>query len=988
MSALAIKGGLCRAFSNVEGAGTFSCFNVLNGCQNPGLFIEGLGTVGLPLSVRDAQAIADLQATQQSPFGEGTETFVDTSVRKSWQIDPKHFQLRNPQFDSQLDLVIEAVAKELKVGCGPTGVDAELYKLLLYEEGAFFLPHQDGEKAEGMFGTLMICLPSKHTGGDLHLSHEGRHQVFGTAPSSEFGYSSSAWYSDVNHEVKPVTSGYRLVLIYNLIQRCPGPKTMASASTDTKRNLEKVLAEWDSLCSRENPDIPRMLAYKLSYKYFQANLSFDSLKGSDHAKFQRFREACGDQSFDLYLAHIEKEVSGGCDEDNWGRSYNDQYETSDEEEGDENLQYLSQNSDDHEVHLGGYHKIVDFVDSSIKLTRVIDVSGKKVAKDVDFEVRDIAQGNIFKRAPDGEDYSGYTGNEGVSTTHFYRDTVVLLMPRQSKLDFEYKAAKGDEVRIETWLTALMNDLENAQDESCRQQLERLCQLVLKDNKDANYGRHIFFWQTRIPNKAIVAVIAAAAHLDDILLLEDAVQQLRGEPPLTVLDSLALAIQRHGFDLVQPSVQVVFTLLENIHSKWSALRQVAGKASFEASSSSVSNTAGAEAWMQRQIGSVLCQYQTVNANDGTALADMAVWLGADVLKNRIAPYVEERARSTLFATAFLLRLFDLNEQSQITRDCISEVYSKIIRTVMGHLVLVPPKQIATQPSWHPHGYRRSYSIQAPSANTSSRLTKGDQLMQILRHCEALSLHDVLGDLVRKIQSAANSGETDTFEFVLLPYLRQLLDHLRSGRTSSLLGNECSAHVLMILRSYLTRYVRHEPAVPPGLRRPIIITNCYCNDCRDLQAFVHDDNRKSHEFCMHLNRRKHIEQKLDSSPYDYRTETIKNRSPHTLVVTKVWGEFLHLRAQWQKRFDTAKMHISALDKDPWLKRMLGDSYDGIVNLKMREQPSRVTIPNWPNHNHNQPSTAVTGSKRKGPVCNGDDAAKENKRPKMEVVDLTSD
>jgi hypothetical protein len=122
----------------VDVAGSFSCLSVLDSCSNPALFVQGLGTIGLTLSDLDARAIAQSSASQQSPFGKGSETLVDTSVRKSWQIDPKNFQLRNPHFSFQIDHVIaKAVAKELGVACGPGNVTAQLHKLLLYEEGAF-----------------------------------------------------------------------------------------------------------------------------------------------------------------------------------------------------------------------------------------------------------------------------------------------------------------------------------------------------------------------------------------------------------------------------------------------------------------------------------------------------------------------------------------------------------------------------------------------------------------------------------------------------------------------------------------------------------------------------------------------------------------------------------------------------------------------------------------------------------------------------------
>ena len=70
-----------------------------------------------------------------------------------------------------------------------------------------------------MFATLVISLPSKHEGGELIVSHNGQDVRWSTAErSTAYG----AWYSDVRHEVKDVTSGHRLVLTYNLVQKRSG----------------------------------------------------------------------------------------------------------------------------------------------------------------------------------------------------------------------------------------------------------------------------------------------------------------------------------------------------------------------------------------------------------------------------------------------------------------------------------------------------------------------------------------------------------------------------------------------------------------------------------------------------------------------------------------------------------------------------------------------------------------------------------------------
>lgn len=42
-------------------------------------------------------------------------------------------------------------------------VQAQLYKLLMYEEEGHFTPHRDSEKEDGMFATMVLLLPSTYT---------------------------------------------------------------------------------------------------------------------------------------------------------------------------------------------------------------------------------------------------------------------------------------------------------------------------------------------------------------------------------------------------------------------------------------------------------------------------------------------------------------------------------------------------------------------------------------------------------------------------------------------------------------------------------------------------------------------------------------------------------------------------------------------------------------------------------------------------------
>ena len=80
-----MQGAFEEVLSNTDFTGTFAFKRTYPDAPNPILHIEGLGTVGLPLSSRDAAAIK--ARSSQAPFGMADRTVVDKSVRDTWEID-------------------------------------------------------------------------------------------------------------------------------------------------------------------------------------------------------------------------------------------------------------------------------------------------------------------------------------------------------------------------------------------------------------------------------------------------------------------------------------------------------------------------------------------------------------------------------------------------------------------------------------------------------------------------------------------------------------------------------------------------------------------------------------------------------------------------------------------------------------------------------------------------------------------------------------
>lgn len=146
-----VKGRLDSILEAVNSTADFSLHRTLSDNVNPGLTVEGLGIIGLPVSIRDVKEL--ISVSRQSPFGFKSETRIDTNVRRTFELHPDQYSLKNPAWQQSMSKILESVEKTFrvhgKVIAGPN-------KLLIYEPGGKFDKHKDSEKAERMFGTLVV----------------------------------------------------------------------------------------------------------------------------------------------------------------------------------------------------------------------------------------------------------------------------------------------------------------------------------------------------------------------------------------------------------------------------------------------------------------------------------------------------------------------------------------------------------------------------------------------------------------------------------------------------------------------------------------------------------------------------------------------------------------------------------------------------------------------------------------------------------------
>ena len=80
---------------STKSAGTYSTSKELLNAPSPGLFVHGHGLVGLPLMAPVADSLITL--CHRLPLGKGSETTVDTKVRKIWELNASEYENRNPR---------------------------------------------------------------------------------------------------------------------------------------------------------------------------------------------------------------------------------------------------------------------------------------------------------------------------------------------------------------------------------------------------------------------------------------------------------------------------------------------------------------------------------------------------------------------------------------------------------------------------------------------------------------------------------------------------------------------------------------------------------------------------------------------------------------------------------------------------------------------------------------------------------------------------
>ncbi|MFT3889737.1 MAG: 2OG-Fe(II) oxygenase [Arachnia sp.] len=389
------------------------------------LAVDGVGQIDLPL--KPAQAKKLIGVAEPAHFGHGEDTLLDASVRDTWQLTPSQITLGGTGWPAALMHALRELGDDLGVPSTST-LQPELHSFLIYGKGQFFAPHQDSEKHDDMIATLVVALPSAHTGGELVVDDRG---ILKRYPASRDDLTFVAFYADRRHEVLPVKTGVRATLTFNLRLEANPAAAAAGPAQAAALLLEEHFTTPTRASSYSSPEIPARLCVLLDHEYSQRGLTQGALKGADVDRAATLIAAA--ELADCEYAFAQAEIAETWDA---GAAYYD-------DEDDELSQLL---------------------DGSTTLTWWTD---PKTKGKIDLHVDDIevcAVTASHQTTPYNAEYTGYMGNYGNTMDRWYHRAALVIWPRGQ--GFATRAAAHPQWALRTALaSARRGDVDQARAET-------------------------------------------------------------------------------------------------------------------------------------------------------------------------------------------------------------------------------------------------------------------------------------------------------------------------------------------------------------------------------------------------------------------------------------------------------------------------------------------------------------------------------------------
>ncbi|KAF4959863.1 hypothetical protein FGADI_1366 [Fusarium gaditjirri] len=880
------KVDLLKAIKDFKIVGKFAFDEEIEISEDFNISVQGVGDIKLPL--KKAQAMKIITQARQAPFGRGSDTIVDTSVRKTWELDPEQFTIGGDEWSDYLQELCELVAQKMGIN---TPVHAELYKMLLYEKGAMFKSHTDTEKIPDMFGTLVISLPSNHKGGEVVLKHCGEEIVY---ESSKSRSSCAAWYSDVYHEVLPVKSGYRWVLTFNLAIDQSSPQTFDTVSETELQPLRKCVGDW---IMQEQKDRKTPYAcHVLDHEYTQANISQKSLKGPDMTRFMALQQALEGCPVTMYLALLEREEIG----------------TVDFAEPEMQAFYpltlaLSRTIDTYPDPFNGYHPpFYSVYETVCRLKDLKDLHGEAVADELVITENCILDPSAFKGVKSEKAYE-FTGNAGTTATHWYRRGTIVIVPHDS-------------------VAGLLSQLDGHSDSCPEMQIKYVVHLCSQpDVQDHLINTMVELLENAMPkleiypdlmkdNSILPKVVRIALEHERYHFVEDILAKFYKILPSDLFTWLRQWVIEpddddktlDNFNKLKKGLSLAMASKDGLAHKRKVVSHFVPPPS-DLPINALPTPGPILEWTRQTLQNMFDGDgpTEVTADDASPVVNFSSYFEHPVafLKELVLPLFQKWPLAPGFRFMTLARVMALIDEGKLPRQEGMDLY----RTMAGSLIESQDFSLLRYPTVHEQSKKRELLSWPGNAVTHNDMS--DFFSGLLK--ASTNSNNFAAQFMSKITKQLNRLSEASFQ-ESIPLSTPTYKKFFSAVTRGILDN----------------YLGPEPRKP--WTWALAGVPCDCSDCERVSAFLRHHTKMSEEYPMNKPRRNHVQQVLEKAGVGCSIRTRRDTSPYSLVVTKTSRPQEVKLEAWKKRraqvleeFDQIQPHH--------LKNLLGKEYKTIEQLR---------------------------------------------------------
>ncbi|EGC35100.1 hypothetical protein DICPUDRAFT_152575 [Dictyostelium purpureum] len=286
-----------------------------------------------------------------------------TNIGKIWKITPNNFKIDSKTWSSVFTQISNNVVKALGIpNSNNQRIEFVNEKLLILESGSFFLPHKKDNNSnsnyndDAQFAQLFLILPTNSKGGDLKIIYNSNTTIVPLENNTGSTIKFVSFYNDCIVESEPITEGYRVALVYSVIDKLHNNTNNNSGMMDTNEdsnqqpaivsnisvksleqnkldyqvNIQSIAKELNKMYSREK-GLKFIYILENTYDYGVGNpiTANELCDGHDRLVAEKLRSITQLYDYNVYLATLDimRESTTSSTSDNTMNSEcNDEYE--------------------------------------------------------------------------------------------------------------------------------------------------------------------------------------------------------------------------------------------------------------------------------------------------------------------------------------------------------------------------------------------------------------------------------------------------------------------------------------------------------------------------------------------------------------------------------------------------------------------------------------------------------------------------------------